>query len=159
MAMTAPTGTVRFARWLDTRLLYIEERDAAEYFDHIQDVRITKDARPARPRQAHRGNQSGHFEPAKFKDHYASSLQELLEKKQKRQPIAASKKAPPSNVYNQRALAGADGSLPRTSRTRAAPSCRDLSCFGCLMTRSPVTSCYSSRFTVCRASGLAIGRS
>jgi len=39
MAMTAPTGTVRFARWLDTRLLYI----AAEYLDHIQDVKIIKD--------------------------------------------------------------------------------------------------------------------
>jgi hypothetical protein len=43
---------------------------------------------------------AGHFEPAKFEDHYESALQELLEKKQKGQPIAAAKKAPPSNVYN-----------------------------------------------------------
>jgi non-homologous end joining protein Ku len=39
---------------------------------------------------------AGHFEPAKFQDHNESALQELLEKKQKGQPIAASKKAPPA---------------------------------------------------------------
>ena len=43
---------------------------------------------------------AGHFEPFKFEDHYEAALQELLEKKRKGQPIAAAKKAPPSNVYN-----------------------------------------------------------
>jgi DNA end-binding protein Ku len=43
---------------------------------------------------------AGHFEPAKFQDHYESALQELLEKKQKGQPIESAKKVPPSNVYN-----------------------------------------------------------
>jgi DNA end-binding protein Ku len=43
---------------------------------------------------------AGHFEPAKFEDHYEAALQELLEKKQKGQPITAAKKAPSSNVYN-----------------------------------------------------------
>jgi DNA end-binding protein Ku len=43
---------------------------------------------------------AGHFAPAKFKDHYESELQELLNKKQKGQPIAAAKKSVPSNVYN-----------------------------------------------------------
>ena len=38
---------------------------------------------------------AGHFEPAKFEDHYETALQELLEKKQKGQPIAAAKKAHP----------------------------------------------------------------
>jgi DNA end-binding protein Ku len=42
---------------------------------------------------------AGHFEPAKFQDHYESALQEL-EKKQKGQPIVAAKKATPTNVYN-----------------------------------------------------------
>jgi DNA end-binding protein Ku len=31
---------------------------------------------------------SGHFDPSKFEDHYESALQELLDKKQKGQPIA-----------------------------------------------------------------------
>ena len=73
-------------------------RDAAEYFDDIQDVKITKDMLDLAKHIVE--TKAGHFEPAKFEDHYESALQELLEKKQKGQPIAAAKKAPPSNVYN-----------------------------------------------------------
>ena len=73
-------------------------RDAAEYFDDIQDVKITKDMLDLAKHIVE--TKAGHFEPAKFEDHYESALQKLLEKKQKGQPIAASKKAPPSNVYN-----------------------------------------------------------
>ncbi len=43
---------------------------------------------------------AGHFDPAKFEDRYEAALQELLEKKEKGQPIAASRKTAPSNVYN-----------------------------------------------------------
>jgi DNA end-binding protein Ku len=43
---------------------------------------------------------SGHFEPERFEDHHEAALAELLAKKQKRQPIAAAKKAAPSNVVN-----------------------------------------------------------
>jgi DNA end-binding protein Ku len=39
---------------------------------------------------------AGHFEPAKFQDHYDSALQELLEKKQNGQPIAAAKTTAPN---------------------------------------------------------------
>ena len=42
----------------------------------------------------------GHFDPSKFEDHYEAALQELLENKQKGQPIAVAKKSAPSNVYN-----------------------------------------------------------
>jgi DNA end-binding protein Ku len=75
-----------------------EVRDAAEYFDDIQDVKITKDMLDLAKHIVE--TKAGHFEPAKFEDHYESALQELLEKKQKGQPIAAAKKAHPSNVYN-----------------------------------------------------------
>src|SRR5256885_1116000 len=75
-----------------------EVRDAAEYFDEIQDVKITKDMLDLAKHIVE--TKAGHFEPGKFQDHYESALQELLEKKQKGQPIAAPKKAPPSNVYN-----------------------------------------------------------
>ena len=75
-----------------------EVRDAAEYFDDIQDVKITKDMLDLAKHIVE--TKAGHFEPAKFEDHYESALQELLEKKQKGQPIAAAKKTPPSNVYN-----------------------------------------------------------
>jgi DNA end-binding protein Ku len=43
---------------------------------------------------------SGHFDPERFEDHYEAALAELLAKKQKGQPIAAAKKAAPSNVFN-----------------------------------------------------------
>jgi DNA end-binding protein Ku len=75
-----------------------EVRDAAEYFDDIQDVKITKDMLDLAKHIVE--TKAGHFEPAKFQDHYESALQELLEEKQKGQPIAAAKKATPRNVYN-----------------------------------------------------------
>jgi DNA end-binding protein Ku len=75
-----------------------EVRNAAEYFDDIQDVKITKDMLDLAKHIVE--TKAGHFKPSKFKDHYESALQELLEKKQKCQPIASAKMAPPSNVYN-----------------------------------------------------------
>ena len=75
-----------------------EVRDASEYFDDIQDVKITKDMLDLAKHIVEQ--KSGHFEPAKFEDHYEAALQELLAKKQKGLPIAAAKKAPPSNVVN-----------------------------------------------------------
>ena len=39
---------------------------------------------------------SGHFEPERFEDHYEAALAELLEKKQKGQPIAAAKRPCPA---------------------------------------------------------------
>ena len=75
-----------------------EVRDAAEYFDDIQDVKITKDMLDLAKHIVE--SKAGHFEPAKFEDHYEAALQELLDKKQKGQPIVAAKRAAPSNVFN-----------------------------------------------------------
>src|SRR6476469_3193630 len=75
-----------------------EVREASEYFDDIQDVKITKEMLDLAKHIVE--TKSGHFEPDKFEDHYEDALHELLEKKQKGQPIAASKKAASSNVYN-----------------------------------------------------------
>jgi DNA end-binding protein Ku len=63
-----------------------EVRDAAEYFDDIQDVKITKDMLDLAKHIVEQ--KSGHFEPEKFEDHYEAALAELLDKKQKGQPIA-----------------------------------------------------------------------
>ena len=75
-----------------------EVRDASEYFDDIQDVKITKDMLDLARHIVEQ--KSGHFEPERFEDHYEAALAELLAKKQKGQPIAAAKKAAPSNVFN-----------------------------------------------------------
>jgi DNA end-binding protein Ku len=75
-----------------------EVRDSSEYFDDIQDVKITKDmldlARHIVEQKA------GHFDPSKFEDHYEAALQELLAKKQEGLPIGHAQKRAPDNVIN-----------------------------------------------------------
>ena len=75
-----------------------EVRDAAEYFDDIQDVKITKDMLDLAKHIVEK--KSGHFEPERFEDHYETALTELLVKKQNGLPIAAMKKPAPGNVIN-----------------------------------------------------------
>ncbi|MGY3529289.1 Ku protein [Bradyrhizobium sp. USDA 4452] len=75
-----------------------EVRDSAEYFNDIQDVKITKDMLDLAKHIVEQ--KSGHFEPDKFEDHYEQALQELLDQKRKGQPIAATRKHAPSNVFN-----------------------------------------------------------
>jgi DNA end-binding protein Ku len=75
-----------------------EVRDSAEYFDDIQDVKITKDMLDLAKHIVEQ--KSGHFEPDKFEDHYEKALQDLLEKKQKGLPIISRRKDSPSNVVN-----------------------------------------------------------
>src|SRR6201747_3100516 len=58
-----------------------EVRDASEYFDDIQDVKITKDMLDLARHIVE--SKAGHFEPDKFEDHYEAALQELLDNKQK----------------------------------------------------------------------------
>src|SRR3954465_2506008 len=70
-----------------------EVRDASEYFDYIQDVKITKDMLDLAKHIVEQ--KSGHFEPDKFEDHNEAALQELLAKKQKGLPIVAVKKQSP----------------------------------------------------------------
>ncbi|WP_371818023.1 hypothetical protein [Bradyrhizobium sp. CCBAU 53421] len=53
-----------------------EVRDPADYFDDIQDVKITFATHIVEQK-------SGHLEPDKFEDHYEQALQELLDKKQR----------------------------------------------------------------------------
>jgi DNA end-binding protein Ku len=63
-----------------------EVRAASDYFDDIQDVRITKDMLDLARHIVEQ--KSGHFQPEKFEDHYEAALQDLLQKKQNGQPIA-----------------------------------------------------------------------
>src|SRR4030081_3402438 len=63
-----------------------EVRNSAEYFDDIQDVKITKEMLDLAKHIVEQ--KSGHFDPAKFEDHYEAALSDLLQKKQNGQPIA-----------------------------------------------------------------------
>jgi DNA end-binding protein Ku len=75
-----------------------EVRDSAEYFDDIQDVKITKDMLDLAKHTVEQ--KSGHFGPEKFEDHYEAALQDLLSKKQQGMPIPAARKLQPDNVIN-----------------------------------------------------------
>jgi DNA end-binding protein Ku len=98
-----------------------EVRDASEYFDEIQDVKITKDMLDLAKHIVEQ--KSWHFEPDKFEDHYEAALTELLNKKQTGVPITAAKKQAPSNVVNLmdalRASIGDKGKTAAAKRKKA----------------------------------------
>ena len=70
-----------------------EVRQAADYFDDIKDVKITKDMLDLAKHIV--DQKSGHFDPERFEDHYENALNELLAKKQKGLPITAAKRPRP----------------------------------------------------------------
>jgi DNA end-binding protein Ku len=75
-----------------------EVRNSAEYFDDVQDVKITKDMLELAKHIVEQ--KSGHFDPSKFEDHYEAALQDLLTKKQKGQPITRVETRSSGNVVN-----------------------------------------------------------
>jgi DNA end-binding protein Ku len=76
-----------------------EVRNSAEYFDDIQDVKITKDMLDLAKHIVQQ--KSGHFEPAKFEDHYEAALTELINKKRNGERItSASKPVSHDNVIS-----------------------------------------------------------
>lgn len=98
-----------------------EVRDSSEYFDDIQDVKITKDMLDLAKHIVEQ--KSGHFEPQKFEDHYESALSDLLAKKQKGEPINTARKTPLSNVVNlmdalRQSLASADNAPSAAKATK-----------------------------------------
>jgi DNA end-binding protein Ku len=76
-----------------------EVRNEKEYFDDIQDMKVTKDMLDLAKHIVEQ--KSAAFEPDNFEDHYEAALIDLIEKKRSGMPIAA-KAAPKSggNVIN-----------------------------------------------------------
>jgi DNA end-binding protein Ku len=75
-----------------------EVRDAAEYFDDIQDVKVTKDMLEL---ARHIVNQkAGHFEPDKFEDQYETALIDLINQKRAGKPIVAKERPRGENVVD-----------------------------------------------------------
>jgi DNA end-binding protein Ku len=76
-----------------------EVRSEEEYFDEIQDVKVTKDMLDL---AKHIVNQkSARFEPAKFEDHYEAALVDLINQKRAGKPITA-KARPAQTVLSER---------------------------------------------------------
>jgi len=73
-----------------------EVRSADEYFDEIQDVKVTKDMLDL---AKHIVNQkSGRFEPEKFEDHYETALVDLINQKRAGKPITPKERPKGENV-------------------------------------------------------------
>src|SRR5215831_13090716 len=73
-----------------------EVRSEKEYFDDIQDVKVTKDMLDLAKHIVER--KSGAFEPEKFEDHYESALIDLINRK--RSGVRTPAKAPPKSSGN-----------------------------------------------------------
>ncbi|MET4085582.1 Ku protein [Bradyrhizobium sp. S3.5.5] len=75
-----------------------EVRSADEYFDEIQDVKVTQDMLDL---AKHIVNQkAGHFEPDKFEDQYETALIDLINKKRAGKPITAKARPRGENVVD-----------------------------------------------------------
>jgi DNA end-binding protein Ku len=75
-----------------------EVRSESEYFDEIQDVKVTKDMLDL---AKHIVNQkSGNFEPEKFEDHYETALIDLINQKRSGKPIIPKERPRGENVVD-----------------------------------------------------------
>lgn len=98
-----------------------EVRNSAEYFDDIQDVKITKDMLDLAKHIVQQ--KSGHFDPAKFEDHYEAALTELINKKRNGERITSvSKPVSNDNVISlMDALKRSISGKPAAAKAEPAP--------------------------------------
>jgi DNA end-binding protein Ku len=92
-----------------------EVRDPAEYFDEIQDVKVTKDMLDLARHIVEQ--KSGSFEPGKFEDQYETALVDLINQKRAGKPIRPKERPRGENVVDlmdalRRSVGG--GAAPET---------------------------------------------
>jgi DNA end-binding protein Ku len=100
-----------------------EVRNEAEYFDEIEDVKLTKDMLDLARHIVN--SKTAQFEPEKFEDHYEAALIDLINKKRAGQPLTAKARPTVGNVVNLmdalRASIGQEqGSKPAKKPKKAA---------------------------------------
>ncbi|WP_407184259.1 Ku protein [Bradyrhizobium centrosematis] len=105
-----------------------EVRSETEYFDDIQDVKLTKDMLDLARHIVEK--KSGAFEPELFEDHYETALIDLINKKRSGMPIAA-KATPKSggNVINlmdalKKSIANEKDAAPAAKVARETPKAK-----------------------------------
>jgi DNA end-binding protein Ku len=98
-----------------------EVRSEDEYFDEIQDVKVTKDMLDL---AKHIVNQkSGHFEPDKFEDQYETALIDLINHKRAGKPIAPKERPRGDNVVDlMEALKRSVGGAATESKVSKKPA-------------------------------------
>ncbi|KRR25271.1 DNA repair protein [Bradyrhizobium lablabi] len=75
-----------------------EVRDPVEYFDEIQDVKVTKDMLDLARHIV--DQKSGHFEPDKFEDQYETAVVDLINQKRAGKPIVPKERPRGENVVD-----------------------------------------------------------
>jgi DNA end-binding protein Ku len=75
-----------------------EVRSEDEYFDEIQDVKVTKDMLDLAKHIVN--SKSGQFEPEKFEDHYETALIDLINQKRAGKPIRPQERPRGENVVD-----------------------------------------------------------
>jgi DNA end-binding protein Ku len=106
-----------------------EVRSESDYFDEIQDVKVTKDMLEL---AKHIVNQkSGNFKPEKFEDHYETALIDLINQKRAGKPITPKERPRGENVVDlmealRRSVGGgsteAKAPIKPGKKSRKAPS-------------------------------------
>src|SRR6202790_2244091 len=110
---------------METQLRYpYEVRDPAEYFDEIQDVKVTKDMLDLARLPVEQ--KAGNFEPGKFEDQYETALVDLINKKRAGKPLTPKERPRGENVVDlmealRRSVGGA-AAAPATSKKAAKKS-------------------------------------
>jgi DNA end-binding protein Ku len=101
-----------------------EVRDPAEYFDEIQDVKVTKDMLDLARHIV--DQKSGSFEPDKFEDQYETALVDLINQKRAGKPITPKERPRGDNVVDlmealRRSVGGAawETSTPKKSAKKS----------------------------------------
>lgn len=107
-----------------------EVRDPAEYFDEIDDVRVTKDMLDLARHIVEQ--KSGSFEPDKFEDQYETALVELINQKRAGKPITSKKRPQGENVVDlmealRRSVGGARSAETAPAQKRPAKKAKKAS--------------------------------
>jgi DNA end-binding protein Ku len=101
-----------------------EVRDEKEYFDEIQDVKVTKDMLDLAKLIV--TSKAANFEPEKFEDHYEAALAELINAKRNGKTIGAKPRPKGENVVDlmdalKKSIAS-EATAPKGKRLRKAPA-------------------------------------
>ena len=107
-----------------------EVRDPAEYFDDIQDVKVTKDMLDLAKHIVEQ--KAGNFDPDKFEDHYETALVDLINKKRAGTPITPKERPRGENVVDlmdalRKSIGGdaSEGKAPKASAKRRRKAVAD----------------------------------
>ena len=101
-----------------------EVRDEDEYFDGIQDVKVTKDMLDLAKHIVEQ--KSGEFEPGKFEDRYEAALTELINQKRNGRSVAPKARPRGENVVDlmdalKRSISGGARAAPAPAPKRKKP--------------------------------------